>query len=116
MVAQALEGAEAHVGVAEPHQHGRARGRWLVAALEPLAGLEQAERLRRGDAERLQHLGRQHLAHAALQGEPAVAAARPWRLAAALGGQIEEAVVLHVAQLREEEAAAVAERGLYTRN
>ncbi len=77
-----------------------------------LAGLEQAERLRRRDAERLQHRGRQHLAHAALERQPAVAAARPRRLPAALGRQVEQAAVLDVAQLREEEAAAVAERGV----
>ena len=70
------------------------------------------KRLRGVDAERLEHLGREHLAHAALQRQPAVAAARPRRLAAALGAEIEQPAVGGVAQLREEEAAAVAEVGV----
>ena len=61
------------------------------------------------DAERLQHFRRQNLAHAALERQPSVAATRPRRLAAALGAEIEQAAVLGVAQLREEEAATVAE-------
>ena len=87
-------------------------GRRLVAALQRLAGLDQAEGLRGVDAERLQHLRRQHLAHAALQRQPAVAAARPRRLAAALGAEVEQPAVAGIAQLREQEAAAVAEVGV----
>ena len=56
-----------------------------------LAGFEQGEALRRVDAERLEHFGRQHFAHAALQRQPPVAAAAPRRLAAALGAEVEQA-------------------------
>ena len=52
---------------------------------------------------------RQNLAHAALERQPPVAAPRPGRLAAALGAEIEQSAVLGVAQLREQEAAPVAE-------
>jgi hypothetical protein len=38
-----LEGADADVAVAEPGQHRRAGRRGLVAALQRLAGLEQAK-------------------------------------------------------------------------
>ena len=109
---EALEAAEADVAVAEPDQHRRARRRGLVAAHQRLAGLDQREGLRGVDAQRLQHLGRQHLAHAALQRQPPVAAARPGRLARALGAEIEQAAVRAVAQLGEQEAAAVAEVGV----
>ena len=90
---EALEGADADMAVAEPGQHRRAGGRGLVAAPSSLAGLEQGEGLRRVDAQRLEHLGRQHLADAALQGQPAVAAAAVGRLAAALGAEVEQAVL-----------------------
>ena len=109
---EALEGADADVRVAEPHQHGGARGRGLVAAHQRLARLDQAEGLGGLDAERLQHRGRQHLAHAALEREPPVGAARPGRLAAALGAEVEQAAVAEVVELGEEEAAAVAEVGV----
>ncbi len=105
---QALERAEADVAVRKPHQHRGARRRGLVAARQRLAGLEQRERLRGVDAERLQHLRRQHLAHAALQRQPAVAEARIGRLARALGAEIEQPACI-VAQLGEQEAAAIAD-------
>ena len=108
-IEEALEAADADMRVAEPHEHGRARRRRLVAAGQLLAGLDQAERFRRVDAERLQHLRRQHLAHAALQRQAPVGAARPRRLAAAFGGEIEQTAVDAVVELGEEEAAAVAE-------
>src|SRR5262249_47746932 len=97
----ALEAAETDVRMAEPDEHGRARRRGLVAAEEHLAGLEERERLRGVDAERLEHRGREDLADATLQGEPPVALARPRRLAAALRAEVEEAAVLGVAELRE---------------
>ena len=59
-----------------------------------LAGLEQREALRRVDAERLEHLGRQHFADAALEGQPAVGRAAVWRLARTLGAEVEQAVAL----------------------
>ena len=108
---EALEGADADMAVAEPGQHRRARRRGLVAAHQLLAGLEQGEGLRRVDAQRLEHLGRQHLAHAALQRQPAVAEAAVGRLARALGAEVEQAVRV-VAQLGEQEAAAVADLGI----
>jgi hypothetical protein len=105
----ALKAPEANVGVAQAHQHRRARRRGLVGAEELLAGLEQAERLRGVDAEGLEHLGGQHLAHPALEGEAAVSVSRPRGSTAALGAQIQEAFVLRVEELGVEEAAAVAE-------
>ena len=107
-VREPLEGPEAHVRVCEPHQHRGSRRRGLVAAEEHLAGLEQAPRLRGRHAERLQHLGGEHLSHAALEREPAVTAARPRRLAGALGAEVEEAP-LGISELRVEEAAPIAE-------
>ena len=89
-----------------------AGGRGLVAALELFAGLDQREALGGIDAQRFEHLGRQHLAHAALERQPAVAAARPRRAARALGAEIEQAAVVEVIALGEEEAAAVAEVGI----
>ncbi len=61
--------------------------------------------------ERLEHLGRQHLAHRALQRQPAVARAAPRRLPAALGAEVHEPPAV-VAALREEEAPPVAEVGV----
>ena len=89
-------------------EHRRTRRRGLVAALERLAGLEQGEALRRLDAQRLEHLGREHLAHAALERQPAVAEAAVGRLARTLGAEVEQSVPI-IAKLREEEAAAVAD-------
>ena len=74
---EALEAADADVAVAEADQHRGAGGRGLVAARERLAGLDEREGLRGVDAERLEHLGGEDLAHAALQRQPPVAAARP---------------------------------------
>ena len=98
--------------MAEAHQDGRARRRGLVAALQLLARLDQAEGLGGLDAQRLEHLGREHLADAAFQREAAVAAARPGRAAAAFGAEIEQAAVSAIVQLRKQEAAAVAEIGV----
>ena len=70
------------------------------------------KRLRGVDAERLEHLGREHLAHAALEREAAVGAARPRGRAAALGAEIEQAAAAELVHLREQEAAAVAELGI----
>ena len=110
-VREPLKGAEANVRVAQANEHRRSRGRWLVAALEHLTGLEEAERLRRVDAERLEHLGGEHLTYAALERQSPVRAARPRGLAAALGAQIEQAPGV-VFELREEEASSVSERGV----
>ena len=51
------------------------------------------KRFRRVDAERLEHLGGEDFAHAALQRQPAVGGARPGRAAAALGAEIEQPAV-----------------------
>ena len=77
-----------------------------------LAGLDQREGLRGVDPERLEHLGGEDLAHAALQRQAAVAAARPGGLAGALGAEVEQPAVDEIARLGEEEAAAVAEVGV----
>ena len=105
---EALEGADPYVAVAEPGQHRRTSRRRLVAAHQLLARFEQSEGLRRVDAQRLEHLGRQHLAHAALQRQPAVAEPAVGGLAGAFGAEIEEAPRA-VAQLGEKEAAPVAD-------
>ena len=80
-------------------------------ALEFLTGLDQAEALAGVDAQRLEHRGRQHLAHAALQRQPPIAHPRPRRAARPLGAEVEQAAV-GVVQLREQEATAVAEVGV----
>jgi hypothetical protein len=98
--------------VAEPGQHRRARRRGLVAADQRLAGLDQREGLGGVDAERLEHLGREDLAHAALERQPPVALPRPRRLARPLGAEIEKPAVLEVAHLGEEKPAPVAEVGV----
>ena len=108
---EALEGADPDMAVLEADEHGGAGGRGLVVALQRLARLDQREGLRGLDAERLEHLGGEDLAHAALQGQPAVAEAAAGRLARALGAEIEQAVRA-VAQLGEQEAAAVADVGI----
>ena len=58
--------------------------------------------------ERFEHLGREHFADAALQRQPAVGVAAVGRLARALGAEVEQPAAI-VAQLGEEEAAAVAD-------
>ena len=107
-VREALEGAEANVRVAEAHQHRRACRRRLVAAHERLAGLEEAERLRGGDAERFQHLGGEDLTHPSFEREPPVAPAGPRGRPAPLGAEVEESARV-VQQLGEEKASPVAE-------
>jgi hypothetical protein len=74
-ITQPLERADPDMRMVEPHKDGGARRRRLVAAHQRLAGLDQAERFRRVDAERFQHLRRQHFAHAALQGQAAIGGA-----------------------------------------
>ena len=108
---QPLEGADADVAVAEPGQHRRAGRRGLVARGQLLAGLEQREALRRIDAERLEHLGRQHFAHPALERQPPVGGAAVGGLARSLGAEVEQPARV-VAQLGEQEAAAVADVGI----
>jgi hypothetical protein len=108
---QPLEGADADVPVAEPRQHRRAGGGGLVVALQLLARLEQREAAAGVHAQRLEHLGRQHLAHAALQRQPArrrsgstASGPSPWCRG--------PAAARRVPQLREQEAAPVAELGI----
>ncbi len=108
---QALEGAEADMAVAQPDQDRRPRRRGLVAAHQGFAGLDQRQGLRRRHAQRFQHGGRQHLAHAALQRQSAVTAARPGRGARALGAEVEQSALI-VHHLGEQKAAAVAEVGI----
>ncbi len=108
----ALERAEADVAEAQAGEHGRAGRARLVVALQGLAGLDQGEGAAGRHAEGLEHLGRQHLAHSALEGQAAVAEAGKGRLARALGPQIQQAVRVRFTQLRVEEAAAVPELGV----
>ena len=61
------------MAVAEPHQHRRAGRRRLVAAPQVLAGLDHRKGLAGVDAKRLEHFGRENLAHRALQRQPPVA-------------------------------------------
>ncbi len=109
---EALEAADADVGVREADENGGAGRRRLVAAGERLAGLDEGEGLGGVDPERLEHLGGEDLADAALEGETAVGRAAPGRGAGPLGAEVEQAPVDEVARLGEEEAAAVAEVGV----
>ena len=97
--------------MAEAGEHRRAGRRGLVAADQLLAGFEQRERLRRVDAERLEHLGGEHFAHPALERQASVGGAAVGRGSRTLGAEVEQAVSV-VAQLGEEEAAAVADVGI----
>ena len=90
-----LERADADMAMAKARQHRRAGRRGLVAALERLAGLEQGEALRGVDAERLEHFGREHFAHAAFQRQPAVGVAAVGRLPRALGAEVEQPAAAH---------------------
>ena len=97
--------------VAEAHHHRRARGRRLVIALQRLAGLDDGQGAGRVDAQRLQHLGGQYLAHAALQRQSPVAEPAIGRLARPFGAQVQQPVP-SVAQLREQQTAAIADVGI----
>ena len=110
----ALEGAEADRGEGQPRQHRRTRRRGFVAPFQRFARFEQREAPGGGHAQRLQHLGGQHLAHAALQCQPPVAEARVRRLARTLGGQVQQppAHISPLAHLGVEEAPAVADLGV----
>src|SRR6185436_3920560 len=72
------------------------------------AGLDQRERLGGIDAQRLEHRRRHDFAYAALQRQPAIARARPRRLAGPFGAKIEQPS-LPVAKLREQESAPVSD-------
>ena len=99
------------MAVLEADQHRGAGGGGLVIAFERLAGLDQREGLRGLDAERLEHLGGEDLAHPALQRQPAVAEAAIGGLTRTLGAEIEQAAA-GISELREQEAAAVADIGI----
>jgi len=96
--------------MAKPHQDRGPRWRRLVVPFQRLAGLDQRERFAGIDAQGFQHFGCQHLADAALQRQPAVGGARPGSSAGTFRRKVEEATVVEVIDLREEEAAAVAEK------
>ena len=99
------------MAVAEAGQHGRAGRRWLVAPGQLLAGLDQREALRRVDAERLEHLARQHLAQPAFESQPAITEPAVGGLPRSLGTKVEQPAKF-VPQLREQEAASVADVGI----
>src|SRR3546814_5462927 len=69
-IGEALEAAVADMAMAQPDEDGRPCGRRFVVALKRLARLDHRKAARGSDAERLQHFGREHFAHRALQGEP----------------------------------------------
>ena len=110
-IRQPLKRADADMPVAQPHQHRRARRRRLVAARQFLARLDQRQRAAGRHAQRLQHLGRQDLAHATLQRQPPVAEAAVRRLARALGAEIHQPTCA-VVHLREGKAPPVTDIGV----
>src|SRR3546814_2445839 len=73
--------------------------------------LDHRKAARGSDAERLQHFGREHFAHRALQGEPPVAETAVGSLARTLGAQVRQPSCL-VAHLCEQEAPAVPDLGV----
>ena len=108
---QALEAADPHMPVAQPSQHRRSRWRWLVIASQFFAGLDQCETFRCVDPKRLKHFGCQHLAYATLQGQPSIAEPAVRSRPRSLGAKVEQAALI-VAELREQEAAPVANVGI----
>ena len=104
----ALECAEADMAVGEADEDRAARRRGLIIAFQGFAGLDQAEGFGGVDAEGFEVARGEDFPHAALEGQPAIAAAGPGRLARAFRAEIEEAAGA-ITQLRKEEAATVAE-------
>src|SRR5690606_22447733 len=94
--------------MAQPRQHRRSRRGGLVAAIELLTGLDQRKALGCIGAQRFQHFGGEHFAHAALERQPPVATARPGRLARSLGAEIEQPTIHGINALAKEKAASVA--------
>src|SRR3546814_7432309 len=94
------------MAMAQPDEDGRPCGRRFVVALKRLARLDHRKAARGSDAERLQHFGREHFAHRALQGEPPVAETAVGSLARTLGAKVRQPSCL-VAHLCEQEAPAV---------
>lgn len=99
------------MGAGQAHHHQAAGGRGLIAAPEVFAGLDQREGAAVDDAQTVQGLAGDHLAHTPLEGEAAVAAAAPGGGAAALGAQVLQAAVA-IVELAVEESTAVAQLGL----
>ncbi len=56
--------------------------------LQILARLDYRERARGVDAQRLKHLGSEDFAYRALERQPTVTRATPWRLAGTLGAKV----------------------------
>ena len=108
----ALKRAKADVAERKAREHGRARGAGFIAALQRLAGFNEAERTRCGNAERLEHRRGQHFAHAALQRQASVPRAGPGGCPRALGGEIEQSPADRLAHLGEQEPAAIAQIGI----
>ena len=98
-------------------QHGRTGRTGLIIALKRLAGLDEAKGPRGRHALGFQHGGGQHLSHAALEGQSAIAAAGPGRAARALGGKVQQTrrralCGWGLTKLRIEKAATIAELGI----
>ena len=97
--------------MAQPDQHRRARRRGLVAAHQLLAGLDHREGLAGVDAQRLEHLGGEDLAHRAFQRQPPVGGAAPRRRPEPLVPRSSSRPCA-IAQLGEQEPAPVADLGV----
>ena len=110
-VGATLERAEADMALRESHEDGAARGGGLVIAVQLFARFNQAEGLGRVDAKRFEIGRREDFAHAALEGEPSVALARPGGLAGALGAEVEQAARA-VSHLCVEKSAAISQLGI----
>ena len=94
--------------MAHSHHHGRAGGGGLVAPVQRFPRFDDRQRPRRGDVQRLQHLGRQDFAHTAFEGQATIAETTIRRLPRALGAQFEQAAIGR-RHLCEGEAAPVAQ-------
>ena len=108
LVGDALEGADPDMAVAQPGHGRRPRWRGFVAAHQLLAGFDHRECFRCVDAKCFEHFRRQYLADRSLEGQPAIAAAAPRRCARALRPEVHQPALI-VAQLREQESAAIAD-------
>ena len=108
---QPLETANTDMAVVKPYQYCRAGWRRFVASHKGLTSFDDREGARSRDPERFEHFGGEHLAHAALQCQTAIAEAAIGCGARALCAQVHQAVPL-IATLREQEPSPVADIGV----
>ena len=64
----------------QAHQHGRARGAWLIAAMQSLACFDDGKGAAGFNAQGFEHFGCQNFSHRAFQGQAAIAEAAIGRL------------------------------------